>query len=938
MPTEQYKASLNIQDVLTNLNKIDKTNEKVWKKAEKDANTAIKGIIAGHNKLLSLTNKLDKSLAAPFKNAGSTAQVSGVQIGAVAGVVTALTQQFIQLGQQAVAALVDIGKQSIETAIEIDTLKARLGGIFDGNKEAADQAFTFIQKKSKELGIDLSELAGAFVPKTESLDQFERVAKLATALARSDPEQGAIGARIALIEALSGTFTSLQRRFEIPKSDINAIKEAFDKEGIEGFISALETTLAKSGKSFEDLENTASTAFARLGIAGEQIGGRLGVPVVESLERASNKILDFIDANEDDLIVFADTIGRAIGDVIDFLSSVDLGALNTEQLIEVADFIFRIVNTLELATSQVITFLNSFSNLPGISQVIEGLNYELTNLDDALLTLAQIFAIFNAGLAAFNASASKTTILFNLLSATASVATGNISKAITDIKTALDTLNSDSGAQDAFADSILNSNKQFEDYKKSLIDNKAAQDDLRTSLDDATNAGTAAADAAQALARAQDAAAASASDLADAEEKAAAETSKATEKFNEGAQDAEIDLQRKLADVEKEGTQKRLDAAAEFAQRRVDLALKNQQAIEGIERKNQQAVTDAGTDLERNEQDIATKFAREKLKLAKDDAQKQVDIEKELRQKIADIRKQFNRDAEESEQKRDAIGFLAALKKRNQEITDAQTERNRKTQEAKKDGQTRREELKLQQQQELEDARLANERKLEDLRLALQRDLEAQAINFQQEQDALTVAEQRKNEEIKLWQERAIEDANTGHQRKLEDLQLALDRELAVITAHVDAAAAEYARLAELAASAASVTSRAQQTVRGTPTSATSRQGLINQQRQQSSYSSSRFGMINTQRQMGRAGGGPVKKGMPYMVGERGPEPFIPGESGRIMSNQQLQRMAMPYFGSGGSTTNNSKQISLSIPADKLSPGQRAEARMLALEVLDGTA
>ncbi|WP_254919171.1 hypothetical protein [Oceanicola sp. 22II-s10i] len=38
-----------------------------------------------------------------------------------------------------------------------------------------------------------------------------------------------------------------------------------------------------------------------------------------------------------------------------------------------------------------------------------------------------------------------------------------------------------------------------------------------------------------------------------------------------------------------------------------------------------------------------------------------------------------------------------------------------------------------------------------------------------------------------------------------------------------------------------------------------------------------------------RAAGGPVTAGQPYMVGERGPEPFIPAENGRILSVPQAQ-------------------------------------------------
>ena len=41
----------------------------------------------------------------------------------------------------------------------------------------------------------------------------------------------------------------------------------------------------------------------------------------------------------------------------------------------------------------------------------------------------------------------------------------------------------------------------------------------------------------------------------------------------------------------------------------------------------------------------------------------------------------------------------------------------------------------------------------------------------------------------------------------------------------------------------------------------------------------------------GRAGGGPVNAGRPYMVGERGPELFVPGQSGGIMRNEEMRRL-----------------------------------------------
>ena len=49
---------------------------------------------------------------------------------------------------------------------------------------------------------------------------------------------------------------------------------------------------------------------------------------------------------------------------------------------------------------------------------------------------------------------------------------------------------------------------------------------------------------------------------------------------------------------------------------------------------------------------------------------------------------------------------------------------------------------------------------------------------------------------------------------------------------------------------------------------------------------------------MPRAGGGPAAGGMPYLVGERGPELFVPGSNGGVMSNNDL-RSAMNSQGGG---------------------------------------
>ena len=60
-----------------------------------------------------------------------------------------------------------------------------------------------------------------------------------------------------------------------------------------------------------------------------------------------------------------------------------------------------------------------------------------------------------------------------------------------------------------------------------------------------------------------------------------------------------------------------------------------------------------------------------------------------------------------------------------------------------------------------------------------------------------------------------------------------------------------------------------------------------------------------------RANGGPVSANTPYVVGEKGPELFIPGASGSITDNQQFEaaRASMSFYGGGSGTPAYSPNI-----------------------------
>lgn len=79
-----------------------------------------------------------------------------------------------------------------------------------------------------------------------------------------------------------------------------------------------------------------------------------------------------------------------------------------------------------------------------------------------------------------------------------------------------------------------------------------------------------------------------------------------------------------------------------------------------------------------------------------------------------------------------------------------------------------------------------------------------------------------------------------------------------------------------------------------------------------------------------RAEGGPVASGSPYIVGERGPELFVPRSSGSIVSNDNLSGAAM-----GGGGINITYNIASGVSRAELGSLLEAERRRLKAEIPD---
>ena len=75
-----------------------------------------------------------------------------------------------------------------------------------------------------------------------------------------------------------------------------------------------------------------------------------------------------------------------------------------------------------------------------------------------------------------------------------------------------------------------------------------------------------------------------------------------------------------------------------------------------------------------------------------------------------------------------------------------------------------------------------------------------------------------------------------------------------------------------------------------------------------------------------RAGGGPVNQDTPYIVGEKGPELFIPGKSGTIMNNDAFTDAAAAMTGASQAFADSGEAMAMATATRSANTAAAAEA------------
>lgn len=663
------------------------------------------------------------------------------------GVILAnLISKFLEFSQLAIAKFQEIKAQSLELNSNLEQARIQFGSIF-GNEQDAETFIKYLRQISTEIGASTDEatqFAKSLVPDTTSQDQFERLIITAQTAAK-DANLKLEDARFAFEEVISGDFTSLKERLNIPKSTIERIKELQKEYGqVEGLILGLNERFEKTGASIEKFGDTGAAASAQVSSKIQDLIQAFGETPFEAQKERAQALNEVLSANAEDYTLIAQRLGDVVGAIDEFVTSglVEfLQDIDPEPIQELLDSLYGVVQTGGLLTQFIGQAYGNFGQFGGI---VDALNLNLKVLDFFLKIISGTLEITNATVAAGVAYVN------------------NLANSVEYFLGYTDKLEQVSPFE-AFNQSISESNQLITDYTTRLAEDNKRLDERKKKAEEAAGAQN------------------KVNFAFDQGAQASKEYEKALKKVNEA--EAKLDEQslRATADLQTDITRKRLDIERDNSREREKIAQDNADKIEDIYRKSQDDLADAAKDAGRKQQDIERDYGRDLAKIDTDLANNRVDIERDYRRRLDDIQRDFERSTEEAVLNQDVGAFLAAQRQRDQAIEDAQTGRQQQTEDAKVDAERQREALKASKEQEIEDAKIANERKLEDLRANLEQQLEEERIANERKLEEQQISEQTKADDLAVWIQQRIEDQQMADERRREDLQTSLADELEIV-------------------------------------------------------------------------------------------------------------------------------------------------------------
>lgn len=841
--------------------------------------------------------------------------LAGIPLSTAAGVVgvlglvlavTKLTQAFIELGKMGAKAFAQLVKESIEVASTFQTVEASLTGLFQQDPVSASKFIQRIREESIRLGTDVEELVRKVIPLVSSIEDAFTVAELAIGLAQLDPKAGPEGAVQAIQAATVGRLEPLRRRYDIDPAPIQRAQKEFGL--IQGLMIGLGEILEQRGLDFETISDTFAVQTGRMRQRWEDLQLVLGEPIVDEIVKGLISLQEFIEKEgiADNLEVIFRSIGLVIADLVKFANSAGriLGDVLDEDTAErVAEAFLEIGETIR-------TVIAAFSDKGGIE----------LGASVVVQLLEHIAAVANHVAEG----------LFNAVAAMEAFGTVIVEHGIDPLALIKDpvgaAINALTGLDDVtntFAESLAKSRERLmgvkgatNETRNELDDFKKAQDEAADSADDLINAYIALNNATTVLADAQNV-------LAEETEKVNQAIRDATKESFRDRVDAIIKLGRDMADAERKASEQRVDAIRDFQQKMQDLM-----------KKHRQRIADAELDANRKGQDLALQHTDKLEDLELKHTDKLLDLEEEYQKKLAEIRRKFDFEAEEAIRNNDAVALLRIRRRMMFELNEARINRDEKAQEEQDDRDRRAEDEERDNERRLRDQQIAHQRRLEDLNKQLNRELQDEQEALKRRFEEFQIDNQRRRDEIVQSYNRQNEDIKRALERRLADLKAELaDETRAVIEATRVQTEALLNMHRQVAASRRMIMGAAGGAAAGMPGGG----GVP-------LTPTGQGGPRPGRRSAARALGGPIFTGQPVIVGDPdparpnkpNPELIIPAVNGMVVP---LSRMMFnpPTSPAMSSIFNNQRTVHADISladVDRLSPVAERRVRNIVVEMM----
>lgn len=196
----------------------------------------------------------------------------------------------------------------------LENVEARLVA-FTKDGEAAREILAEIRAEADATPFAFQAMAEATASLLPSARQagvgYMELVKLGEILAASNPTQGLSGAAFSLREAVSGDFTSIIERFDLPRQYINQLRE----EGVPN-LEIVRRAMLEMGYDADLVANLAATGTGRLSTLFDTLRGfpqRATAKLYEELVGGLGQFQDLLNENTDTLNAWADQIGDALG-------------------------------------------------------------------------------------------------------------------------------------------------------------------------------------------------------------------------------------------------------------------------------------------------------------------------------------------------------------------------------------------------------------------------------------------------------------------------------------------------------------------------------------------------------------------------------------------------------------------------------------------------